>query len=168
MKIAGILVVVAAAFGIGFLVAKSEVSPDVKAFDFKTATNDDVSLQIYESLVYHLSDTKQTNALRDLNVFLDDQRTRQDGADLAVTVAVLQALRDGKTNEMFRYFEDHLDSQVGLFGSGYSLLPVALQKQQSLKPLRQARDYRTKFPHENTNRISREAVTNAFEILDDR
>jgi hypothetical protein len=46
MKIAGILVVVAAAFCMGFLIAKSEVRPDVKAFDFKTATNDDVSLQI--------------------------------------------------------------------------------------------------------------------------
>ena len=64
MKIAGILVVVAAAFGIGFLVAKSEVSPDVKAFDFKTATNDDVSLQIRTlSRYWTIGDMRANTAL---------------------------------------------------------------------------------------------------------
>jgi len=46
MKKAGILVIVAAAFCLGFLIARSKVRPDVEAFAFKTVTNDDIALQI--------------------------------------------------------------------------------------------------------------------------
>ena len=167
MKAAGIFVGIALAFGIGFLVAqRSHVHPNIMASAKEVATNDDIALQEYESFVDYLDDTKQTNALKELNDFLNDERASQHDADLAVTVTVLEALREGKTNAILRFFENRLDTQIGLFGSEYSVLPTALQRQMNLKPLQQARDYRAKFPSTNPDFFSRQAVTNAFKLLD--
>jgi hypothetical protein len=169
MKAIGIFIGIAIAFCLGFLVARwPQVQPDAKPFGTELTTNDDIAIQEYESLVYHLQESNQTNALKELNDFLNDQRALQDDADLSKTVAILQGMRGGKTNIMLSYFENHLDMQIGLFASEYRGLPMALQKQINLNPLQRARDYRTKFPFKSSNQFFEEEVTNAFKVLNDK
>jgi len=169
MKTIAISIGIVAAFCLGFIVARwPRAESDVKISGAEVTTNDDIAFQEYESLVYYLQDTKQTNALKELNDFLNDERVLRLDADLSVTVAILQGLRDGKTNATLRFLENRLDTQIGLFGSEYSGLPVVLQKQMSLKPLQRARDYRIEFPFKSSDKASEEDVTNAFQVLNDK
>ncbi len=162
MKTARILTVITLAFCFGFIAVRwSQAKPVLESSD-----KDDVYIQELESLENYLQDTGQTNALKQLNHVLAYNRTMQAAVDLSFTVEVLHGLRDGKTNEMLKFFEHHLDADVSVFGSEYRGLPVSLQKQMNLKPLQRARDYRPKYPVANHDPAWSEDVTNAFEILD--
>ena len=134
----------------------------------ETSGNDDLYIQELDSLENFLNDTGQTNALRQLNHILAHNRAMQDDVDLSLTVTILQGLRDGKTNEMVRFFENQLDAKVAVFGSEYRALPIAYQKQISLKPLQRARDYQVKFPSKKPDPVWGADMTNAFQILNER
>jgi len=160
MKIARMIVILSLAFFFGFLVVRWSQAKPIRA----TPVGNDVYIQELESLENYLHDTGQTNALKQLFDVLADDRTSEDGVDLALTVAVLQGLRDGKTNEMLKFFEHHLDAQISVFASEYRDLPGPLQKQMSLKPLQSAKDYRSKYPVTNPYPVWAEGVTNAFKL----
>jgi hypothetical protein len=132
----------------------------------ETSGKDDLYIQELDSLQNYLNDTGQTNALRQLNHILAHNRAMQDDVDLSMTVTILQGLRDGKTNEMLRFFENRLDARVAVFGSEYHALPIAYQKQMNLKPLQRAWDYRAKFPLMKPDPVWGVDMTNAFQILD--
>ena len=126
---------------------------------------DGIYIQELSSLENYLHDTKQTKALNQLNHILAHNRAMQEDVELARTVAILNALRECKTNEMLQFFEGDLDAVIGGFGSEYRALPTAYQKQINLKPLREAQDYRVKFPLKRPDPIWAVGMTNAFEIL---
>jgi len=131
----------------------------------ETSDKDDLAIQEFESLENYLNDTHQTNALRQLDDILVNERAMQADVDLSRTVTILQALRDGKTNEVLRFLEIRLDAGIGDFGSQYRGLPVAYQKQISLKPLQRAWAYRLEYPSTERDAVWAEDMTNAFQIL---
>src|ERR1700685_117660 len=144
MKAAHIIILVAIAFCIGFLAARwSQPKLDDNILDETVTTNIDVGSQGLISLEYYLHDSKQPKAYKLLVRGLAEDWAMQNDIDLGMTVRILNSLRDGETNEMLQYFENHLDEAIGSFGSSYSSLPAPLQKDLNLAPLQHARDYRT-------------------------
>src|SRR5215469_12909977 len=91
---------------IGFLAARwcaaqsahSTTHQDSKDYDFG-------ALQQLESFVSHLQKTGQTNTLQRFNDYSNASLASQNNAELGVTFAVLQRLRDGRTNEACQLLE---------------------------------------------------------------
>jgi hypothetical protein len=162
MKLERTITLVCLTFCIGFIAIRWSQAKPMR----ETSDRDDIHIQEFLSLENYLHDTRQTNALKQLNDILADDRAMNDAVDLSFTVEVLQSLRDGKTNELLKFFEHHLDADVCVFGSEYRVLPVSFQKQMNLKSLQRARDYRSKYPVTNPDPVRAEEVTNAFKILD--
>jgi hypothetical protein len=166
MKTIYLLILFTIALCAGFFIGRWSRTPmDDTSPDTISETND-VALEEYESLMAYLHHTKQKNALKELDQFMFNHRTLQENVELAETVRVLNGLRDGQTNNMVKYYEGHLDAEAVLFSDEYSALPARLQKQISLKPLRAALEYRTKYPFNDVDPFWAGKITNAFKILD--
>jgi hypothetical protein len=165
MKTTRLFILLIVALCIGFFAARwSEAQTANNTSAKKLTTSDDVDIQELESLENYLNDTHQTNALKQLNDILSDNRAWDRAADMSVTVGILRGLRNGKTDEVLNFLENHLDSNISVFASEYRTLPISFQKQMNLKSLQAAYDYRTKFPFKSSNEYA-ENVTNAFKIL---
>lgn len=169
MKTAQTFALLGLALGIGFLAARwSQAEPAAKPSSQQSATNDDLAFAGYMSLVNYLHDTKQTNALNQLNDFLSNSRALQHVANVSVTVSILKGLRNGRTNQALRFLEWHLDMEIAQFGSEYSTLPASIQKQMDLRALQRAREYRASFPFTNPDPNLAEDASNTFTILDEK
>jgi hypothetical protein len=167
MKTAFTFTLLGMALCIGFLAARwSEAEPAGKTPSQELTTNDDLAVKEYESLVNYLSDTKQTNALKQLNDCLSDSRALQHAANVSVTLSILKGLRNGRTNQTLQFLEWHLDMEIAMFGSEYDNLPASIQKQMDLRALQRARDYRARFPFMNPDPNLAEDASNTFTILD--
>ena len=165
MKTARTFILLATTLCIGFLAARWSEAQSVNSMSIKKSTiTDGVDTQELESLENYLHDTKQTNALKQLNDILSANRAWERAADMSLTGSILQGLRNGKTNEVLNFLENHLDMNISVFGSEYRTLPVALKKEMSLKSLQDAQNYRSKFPFKSSDAYS-ESVANAFKIL---
>jgi hypothetical protein len=125
-------------------------------------------LRELESFVSHLQDTKQTNTLRRFNDYSNATIVSQQSADLGVTVAILQRLRDGRTNEVIELLEGRVSSDIIGMVASYRELPDSIREKVSLKSLEHARDYRTKFPFKHRYASVDEGVADALKILDKR
>ncbi len=169
MKTAFTFALLGLALGIGFLAARwSQAEPATRVSGQKLTANDDIAFEGYVSLVNYLRDTKQTNALKQLNDFLSDSRALQHAANVSVTVSILKGLRKGRTNQALQFLEWHLDMEIAQFGSEYSTLPASIQKQMDLRALQRARDYRAQFPFLNPDPNLAEDASNSFTILDEK
>src|SRR6185312_12770029 len=113
---------VAIALCIGFFAAHWSQAQSTNASVTKPTTNDDIYIQELESLENYLNDSKQTNALKQLNHILSYDRAMQQAYDMAITVSILQGLREGKTNEVLGHLENHLDMNICVFASEYRTL----------------------------------------------
>jgi hypothetical protein len=162
MKTARAFTLLVIALLVGFLAARWSQAKPVGG----TSDQRDINIAELVSLENYLQDSKQTNALKQLNDILADNRAWHDSADLAVTVSILQGLREGQTNQVLKFLENHLVTEICVFGSEYRALPLSLQKQMNLKSLQRARDYCGKFPFKNSGRYYDTDVTNAFKILE--
>src|SRR5664279_2624532 len=101
MKTSRTFVFITIALCIGFLAAKwSQAQPTAKTSNRESTTNTDLAFHELESLFSYLQDTKQTNALQQINDYLFSSAALQKSADLSETVTILQYLRDGRTNEV--------------------------------------------------------------------
>jgi hypothetical protein len=104
MKISHVLSLVTATLVGGFLVAHwclAELSnrPTAKepiSYDFG-------ALQELTSFVSYLQDSKQTNTLERFNHYANASMASQCYSDLGVTLAILQRLRDGRTNDAYEF-----------------------------------------------------------------
>jgi hypothetical protein len=120
----------------------------------------------FSRIAANLEATKQKDNLKLLMGGLNEINALHDAADISVTTAVLQGLRDEKTNEVINYLEGHLDAEIIGFNSSYGWLNSSERKEISLKSLQRAKDYRTKFPH-NDSEFGKD-VTNTFRFLDEQ
>jgi hypothetical protein len=148
--------------GLGFLVAHLSVAQSSNKSSVASQNNlpeDDLQL-----LMDKLETTGQTNNLKLLFHGLDESRALTEAADISIVTAVLQGLRDGKTNEVINYLEGHLNTEIMSFGFDYGSLNDLERKQISLKSLQGAQDYRNKFPHYDPE--FEKDVTNAFRFFD--
>ena len=125
--------------------------------------------QHHASLATHLHDTKQTNALQQLNDYFTASCATQNYIELANTLAVLQRLREGRTDQAYQLLEGLLNSHLIGFVSSYRQLPASVRANQlGITMLQHTRDYRAKFPFKEGNAIIDEAVAEAFKVLDER
>ena len=83
-----------------------------------------------------------------------------------MTLAILQRLRDGRTNEAYELLEGRLNTDIIGFVASYRQLLASVRDQPGLKVLGQARGYRAKFPFKHRYPSVDEGVADAFKILD--
>lgn len=134
----------------------------------ETPATDFGALQRLEGFVAYLQSSKQTNTLQRFNEYLNASLASQNYADIGGTLAILQRLRDGRTNSAFELLEGRLSTDIVGFVASYRELPEPLRNQSSLKILQLARDYRTKFPFQHRYPNVDEGVADAFKVLDDK
>ncbi len=156
--------VVTAVLAARWSLAQSERQPANK----EPATDSYIALHQLESFVTYLQDTKQTNTLRRFNDYSTATVASQNSADLGVTLAILQRLRDGRTNEAFELLEGRVNTDIIGFVSSYRELPASIRGKMSLKPLEYARDYRAKFPFKHRYPSVDQGVAEALKILDEK
>jgi hypothetical protein len=167
MKISRAFALAAATLVVGFFAARwcfaqpsgPSTREDATCYDFG-------AMQQLEAFVSHLQDTKQTNTLQRFNDYTTASLASRNYADLGVTLAILQRLRDGRTNDAYELLEGRLSTDIIGFVASYRELPASAREQPGLKVLGQARDYRAKFPFKHRYSNVDEGVTDAFKILD--
>jgi hypothetical protein len=84
-----------------------------------------------------------------------------------MAVAILQRLRDGRTNEAFELLEGRLSGDVAGFVASYRELPDSLREKVSVKSVEYARDYRAKFPYKHRYPQIDQSVAEAFKSFDE-
>ncbi|MGA2542891.1 MAG: hypothetical protein ABSG78_15180 [Verrucomicrobiota bacterium] len=169
MKTSRAFALAAAALIAGFLMARLCVAqPSNQPFAKEPASYDFGALQQLASFASYLQDTKQTNTLQRFNDFLSASTASQLGADLGVTLAILQRLRDGRTNEAYELLEGRFDTDIIGFVASYRELPASAREQPGLKVLGWARDYRVKFRFKHRYANVDDGVAEAFKILDEK
>src|SRR5208282_1336130 len=126
------------------------------------------ALQQAGSFVTYLQDTKQTNILQRFNDFMNASVASQKYSDLGVTLAILQRLRDGHTNQAYELLEGRLDTDIIGFVRSYRELPVSARGQPGLNVLGWTRDYRAKFPFKHRYPDVDKGVADAFKILGEK
>jgi len=159
----------AAALAIGFLAARwCAAQPSNQPPAREPASYDFGALQQVESFVTHLQNTGQTNTLQRFNDYLNASIAARHYADLGMNLAILQRLRDGRTNQVYELLEGRLNSDIIGFVASYRDLPASQREQPGLKVLGLVRDYRAKhpfkFPYPNMN----DKVADAFKVLDEK
>jgi hypothetical protein len=169
MKTSRAFTLAAAALAVGFFTARwCAAQPSNQPLSKEPTSYDFGALQQLESFITYLQDTKQTNILQRFNDYSNASLASRHYADLGVTLAILQRLRDGCTNQAYQLLEGNLDADIVGFAASYRELPASLRNQTSLKVLGWARDYRTKYPSQHRSKIVDDGVANAFKILDDK
>jgi len=169
MKTSRTFALVAVALVVGFLAARwcAAQSPQQQPAK-EPASYDFGALQQLESFVSYLQDTKQTNILQRYNDLSNASIASQHYADLGVTLAILQRLRDGRTNQAYELLEGRVDTDIIGLVASYRELPASLRDQTSLKVLGYAKDYRAKFPFKHRYQNVDDGVADAFKILDEK
>jgi hypothetical protein len=168
MKMSRAFALVSLSLALGFLAARwcaaqsAHPTPnqEPKGYDFG-------ALQQLNSFVSYLQQTGQTNTLQRFNDYANASLASQNNAELGVTVAVLQRLRDGRTNEACQLLEGQLDGYIVGFAAAYRELSPQLREQGSLKLLGRAKEYRAKFPIKHPYPVVDKAVADAFNLLDE-
>lgn len=132
MKTSRVLAFVGAALVVGILAARWCAAQPAYQTSIKEPTTDNyISIRQLESFVASLQDNKQTNSLMRFNDFLNASITSHNSADLGMTLAILQRLRDGRTNEAFALLEDKVSTDIIGFVASYRELPVSLREKTS-------------------------------------
>lgn len=169
MKTSRALALAVVALAVGFSAACWCVAqPASQPPDKKPVNYDFLALEQYTAFVLYLQDTKQTNTLQKFNDLMNASNASQKYADLGMTVAILQRLKNGQTNQAYDLLEVELTGDIITFVSSYRQLPKAVRDQPGLNLLQRAREYRAKYPFEHHHHPDLDkAVADAFKVLDD-
>jgi hypothetical protein len=169
MKISRGFILISAALVLGFLAARWCAAQSANPQSARETKGDyAVAVRQLESFVTYLQETKQTNVLERFNNYMNTSLATQQSADLGLTLAILQRLRDGRTNSAMELLEGRLNSDITGFVAVYRELPTSLREKMSLKPLAYAREYRVKFPFKHKYPIVDEGVVEALKVLDEK
>jgi hypothetical protein len=168
MKISRVFALAAAALAVGFLVARWCAAQPSSQSSTEPASYDFGALQQLESFVSHLQEAKQTDTLHRFDDYSNASLASRHYADMGVTLAILQRLRDGRTNEAYELLEGRLDTDIIGFVANYRKLPASVREQPGLKVLGSAKDYRAKFPFNQRYPNVDAGLADAFKILDEK
>ena len=100
----------------------------------------------HNALVGHLEATGQTNSIELLRQYRCSYGADLSSSELEETIAVLQYLRDGQTDQAIQRLEQRLSRYANLMCNSYGCLSPTNRKRVRLESLEQARDYFAKFP----------------------
>src|SRR5258707_14953285 len=127
MKKSRALTLVVGALVLGFLSVRWCVAQSTRhPLGGEPATDSYIALHQLESFVSYLQDTKQTNTLQRFYDYSNSLIVSEKSADLGVTLAILQRLRDGRTNEAFELLEGRVNTDISSFVGSYRELPASL------------------------------------------
>ena len=121
-----------------------------------------------EEFVSHLEASEQKETLDRFQAFLHSWLASQQTEDLAVTLNVLQNLRDGHTNAAMERLERRLSFDIVGFADSYGRLPALLREKVNFGVLRNAREYRAKFPIKPGKSSLDDGARFAFERLGEK
>src|SRR5262245_10585826 len=129
MKTSLALTVAATALVVGFFAAhwcsaQPSNPPPVK----ELSSYDFGALQQLESFVAYLQNTTQTSMLQRFNDYLNSSLASRDYADIGETLAILQRLRDGRTNQALELLESRLNHDIAGFGASYREVPESARR----------------------------------------
>ena len=169
MKTSRAFVLAAVALVTGFIVALwCSAQPSSQTPSKEPASYDFGALRQLESFVSYLHDTNQTNTLKRFNDYSTANLASHNYADLGVTLAILQRLRDGRTNQAYELLEGRLNTAIVGFVASYRELPASVRDGPDMKVLQQAKDYRAKFPFKHRYPSVDKGAADAFKILDEK
>lgn len=169
MKTSRACTLVLTALIIGFLAVRWCAAQSARQSASKDSTADNlIALHQLDSFVAYLQETKQTNTMQRFGDYSNASIISKSSADLGVNLAILQRLRDGRTNEAYELLEGQVSSDITSFAACYRKLPPALREKVSLKVLGYARDYRAKYPFKHRYQNIDDGVVEAFKILDEK
>lgn len=100
----------------------------------------------HNALVGHLEAAGQTNALELLRQYRCAYGADLASSELRDTVAALQNLHKGRTDEAIQLLERHLNFYASIMCNSYGCLSPTNRARVRLESLEQARDYYAKFP----------------------
>ena len=100
----------------------------------------------HNALVAQLESTGQTNAIEMFRQYRCSRGATVGSSELAETVAALQYLREGRTNEAIQVLETHLGRNVSIMCNCYGCLNQTNRERVDLKSLEETRDYYRRFP----------------------
>jgi hypothetical protein len=174
MKTPHVFALAAAALGVGFLTARwctaqpSVQPPVVQPCAREPATYDFGAMQQLASFIAYLQATGQTNILHRWHDLTAASLATQHNGDMGTTLAILERLRDGRTNQAYELLEGRLDADIICFVASYRELPKSACDQPQLKVLSWARDYRARYPFKPQYPYADDGVADAFKILDEK
>lgn len=169
MKRLRVIALVAAALVAGFFAVRwCGAEPPNRSATKEPAGYDFGGLHELESFVRYLQDSKQTNTLRRFGNYSNARMAAENYADLAVTLRILQNLRDGRTNQAYELLEGKLDSDIIGFVASYRELPQSAPENPGLRLLGSAREYRANYPFRHRYANVDEGVADAFKVLDEK
>ena len=100
----------------------------------------------HNALLAHLEAAGQTNAINLFRQYASSYSADLSSSELGDTVAVLQHLREGRTNQAIQLLEQHLNRYANLMCNSYGGLSPTNRERVRLEPLEEARNYYAKFP----------------------
>lgn len=168
MKTTHALALTATALITGFLMAHWCAAQSSTTTRKEPLSYDFGALHQLETFVSCLHDSKQTNILKKFDDYSNATMAAREYADLGMNLAILQRLRDGRTNQAYELLEGRLDSDIIGFVASYRKLSESAKDQPGLKVLGSARDYRAKHPFKHQYPNVDEGVAEAFQILDEK
>jgi hypothetical protein len=118
----------------------------VNGIEVHTLTSDQ-----HNALVGHLEAAGQTNALELLRQYRCSYYADLASSELRDTVAALQYVREGRTDEAIQLLERHLDFYASIMCNSYGCLSPTNRARVKLESLEQARDYYAKFQQREGN-----------------
>lgn len=174
MKTPHVFALAAAALGIGFLTARwCPAQPPVRLAAVQPPCNEPANydfgaMQQLTSFIAYLQATGQTNTLQRWHDLTAASLATRHSADMGTTLAILERLRDGRTNQACELLEGQLDADIVCFVASYRELPASAREQPGLKVLNWARDYRARNPFKAQYPFADDGVADAFKILDEK
>jgi hypothetical protein len=103
-------------------------------------------LDQHNALIGYLEAAGQTNALELLRQYRCSYSADLASSELGDTVAVLQCLRAGRTNQAIQLLEQRLSRYANLLLNSYGCLSPTNRERVKLESLERARDYFAEFP----------------------
>ena len=100
----------------------------------------------HNALVGHLEAAGQTNAIELFRQYRCSYGADLSSSKLGDTVAALQYLREGRTDEAIQLLEQHLSFYASIMCNSYGCLSPTNRERVRLESLERARDYYAKFP----------------------
>jgi len=121
-------------------------SHPLKVIDDNGVEHHTLMLDQHNALVGHLEAAGQTNAIELFRQYRCSYNADLSSSELGDTVAALQYLREGRTNQAIQLLEQHLSRYASIMCNSYGCLSPTNRERVRLESLEQARDYYAKFP----------------------
>jgi hypothetical protein len=122
---------------------------------------DFTAIERMEKLVDELDANGQTNTIAKVSDLVSAMQMAETTHDASITVALLEQLRLGHTNEVISMLEKQLDIDLVGFTTQTNEIHEA-----ELNVIKRTKAYRTRYPHKPESPYTQATLSQAFDLLD--